>query len=225
MAKIRPAARYALKRREHRVLISKLLSGEIEWNDGSLKPLKDAIRELLRKEQDEVCPYCQRIIIPERRNLNEHIEHILDKSKTKYKKFSLTASNLILACHGCNVEKGQKDLLEEGTPAPIHLYVDSLPFIWPHPYGDVMLDCVQKDPGPVYSPITGSGRETQAERMIRDLKLNETRNLERRHGRLTDRKIRIFNILGRLAEKDDEKSRRRMAPLILALKKVDAALS
>lgn len=225
MAKIKPVARYILKRREHSALIKKLLSGEIEWKDSSLKPLKDAIREILRKEQEEVCPYCQRIIIPERRNLNEHIEHILDKSKPKYKKFALTSCNLVLACHGCNVEKGQKDLLAKGTPAPTHLHVGGLPFIWPHPYGDDMLECVRKDPGPVYSPVVGSGREAQAEKMILDLKLNETRNIESRHGKLTDRKNRIIIILGRLAEKNDDKSRRRMAPLILALKKVDAALN
>lgn len=225
MAKIKPVARYVLKRREHRVLIAQLLSGEIDWKDGRLKPLKDAVRELLRKEQDEVCPYCQRIIIPERRNLNEHIEHILDKSKSKYKKFSLTSSNLILACQGCNVEKGQKDLLGTGAPAPTHLHVDGLPFIWPHPYKDDMLECVRKDQGPVYSPIVGSGREAQAVKMIQDLKLNDTRNIESRHGRLEDRRNRLTNILGRLAEKDDDKSRRRMRPLIIALTKVNDELS
>lgn len=224
MARIKPVAKYVLKRREHSASISKLLSGEVDWKDGSLKAMKDAVREVLRKEQEEVCPYCQRIIIPERRNLNEHIDHILDKSKAKYRKFSLTASNLVLACHGCNVEKGQKDLLPPGTPAPIHLVVGMLPFIWPHPYVDDMMRCVLKEPGPVYSPIPGSGKEVHAERMIIDLKLNETRNIESRHGKLIDRKIRILAILGKLARKNDEMSRGRMAPLILALEKVEAAL-
>jgi hypothetical protein len=165
------------------------------------------------------------MIIPERRNLNEHIDHILDKSKEKYRKFALTSSNLILACHGCNVEKGQKDLLVKSVPVPTHLHVVNLSFIWPHPYVDDMHGCVQKDPGPVYSPIIGSGREIQAQKMIKDLKLNETRNIESRHSRLTDRKNKILKILARLAKKNDEKCRRRMAPLILALEKVDAELS
>ncbi|AML51553.1 hypothetical protein [Falsihalocynthiibacter arcticus] len=225
MAKIRPVARYALKRQKYKGCISKLLSGDCEWGDKDLKPLKDEIRKLLRVEQNEVCPYCQRIIIPERRNLNEHIEHVLDKSKAKYKKFSLTASNLILACHGCNVEKGQKDLLNSGTPAPIYLRLIDLPFIWPHPCVDDMVRCVHKAPGPVYSPIEGSGKEAEAERMIKDLKLNDTRNIESRYGRLVERRDRIMTLLGRLARINDEKSRRRMAPLILENEKVAAALN
>ncbi|WP_395304216.1 hypothetical protein [Enterobacter sp. ECC-019] len=225
MAILKPVARAALKRKEYKDVISEYLSGEIEWSNKSLKPVKDSIRALLRVEQDDICPYCQRIIIPERRNVNEHIEHFLDKSKAKYKKFAFTASNLILACQGCNVEKGTRDLIGNGVPTPTYLSRIGTSFLWPHPYFDDMTACIQKARGPVYSPIPGSGRETQATKLITDLKLNDIQSIETRHGRLTERKNKLLKILMKLARINDERSRARMAPLIIELGKVDNDLS
>jgi 5-methylcytosine-specific restriction endonuclease McrA len=225
MAMLKPVARAALKRKEYKANILSYLSGKIEWSDKSLKPVKDAIRELLRVEQKDICPYCQRIIIPERRNVNEHIEHFLDKSKAKYKMFAFTASNLILACQGCNVEKGTKDLVDKGRAALTRLSRAEAPFLWPHPYFDDMQACIKKSPGPVYSPIVGSGREVQAARLIKDLKLNDLQNIETRHGRLVARRGELLKTLMELALKNDLESQKKMAPLIIEMDMVISELS
>lgn len=220
MARLKPVARAALKRKEFKEPIANYLAGKIDWDHSSLKPTKKLVRMLLREEQREVCAYCQRLIIPERRNLTEHIEHFLDKSKAKYRKFAFNAANLVLACQGCNVEKGTRDLMAPGKPVPSHLCMATAPFLWPHPYFDDMKACVRKDIGPVYSAIAGSGRESEAKKLIKDLKLDDLRNIESRYGRLRERRDRILSILGRLAAKNDEKSRLRMAPLILEMARV-----
>jgi len=224
MAILKPVARAVLKRKEYKNSISKYMSGEVDWSDKSLKLVKDTIRAILRVEQKDICPYCQRIIIPERRNVNEHIEHFLDKSKDKYKKFAFTASNLILACQGCNVEKGIRDLIGKGLPAPAYL-TRQTHFLWPHPYFDDMSQCIQKLPGPVYSPIVGSGRETQSTRLIKELKLNDIQSIESRYGRLVARRTQLMRILRKLAIKNDERSRAKMALFIIEMDKVDQDLS
>ncbi|WP_370605131.1 hypothetical protein [Citrobacter braakii] len=225
MAMLKPVARAALKRKDYQSSISNYLSGEIEWSDKSLKPVKDMIRELLRVEQNDICPYCQRIIIPERRNINEHIEHFLDKSKSKYKKFAFTATNLILACQGCNIEKGIRDLVIRGRAAPTYLSRSEAPFLWPHPYFDDMQACIKKSPGPVYTPVMGSGREVEATKLIKELKLNDLQNIETRHGRLVARREELLNKLNELALKNDAKSQREMAPLIIEMRQVINELS
>lgn len=217
---LKPVARSVLNRKDHQKLIAEFLAGKIQWDHKSLLPIKQRIRQLLRYEQDGICPYCQRLIIPERRNVTEHIEHFLDKSRSKYRKFAFTASNLILACQGCNIEKGTRDLVDPAKPTPIHLTAAEAPFLWPHPYYDDMTACIRKYPGPVYSIILGSGRDVEAKNLIKDLKLDDLRNIETRHGKLVDRQIRLTRILGRLARKNDGRSLARMAPLMLALEKV-----
>lgn len=225
MANLKPVARVALKRKEFKKPIGDYLSGTIEWDNKSLKPLKDLVRILLRDQQKEICPYCQRLIVPERRNLTEHIEHFLDKSKGKYRKFAFTASNLVLACQGCNVEKGTKDLVVSGKATPVHLSSAEAPFRWPHPYFDDMEKCIKKDPGPVYSVISGSGREKEAENLIRDLKLYELQNIESRHGRLLERENRLIKIIGLLLRKGGDRNLARMRVLYSEMERVRGCLS
>lgn len=224
MPSLKPVARAVLNRKCFRRPIADYISGKIEWNDASLKNVKSLVRAILRVEQGETCPYCQRLIIPERRNVTEHIEHFLDKSKAKYRKFAFSTTNLVLSCQGCNIEKGTRDLMEPGIAAPAFLTAAVAPFRWPHPYYDDITACIQKDPGPVYSIVPGSGREAQAIQMIMDLKLSEIQNVESRHGKLCERQIRLMSILGRLARKNDQASRTRMAPLIIELEKVNREL-
>lgn len=221
----RPVARVALNRKIFRQAINRYISGEIDWNDKSLKDIKSLIRTLLRIEQTEMCSYCQRIIIPERRNVSEHIEHFLDKSKAKYRKFAFSATNLVLSCQGCNVEKGTRDLVVPGKATPRYLTAAEAPFRWPHPYFDNMTACIRKDRGPVYSAIPGSGREAEATQLIVDLKLDQLQNLESRHGKLRERQTRLTRIIARLLRTiDQEKSRNRMALLIPELERVDNEL-
>ncbi|WNK38663.1 MULTISPECIES: hypothetical protein [Pantoea] len=220
MKPLKPVARYVINRKEVREAINNYLSGKIFWKDKSLTQIKKTIRTLLRLEQKGICPYCQRLIFPERRNVGEHIEHFFDKSKPKYKKFAFSASNLVLSCQACNVVKSTKDMLPVGRQPLIYLREAESPFLWPHPYYDVMSECIKKLPGPVYEPIIGSGRETESNRLIKDLQLNEIMNLEMRHSILTYRRDRLIDILGRLAEKEDLRSMARMRRLNLELKKV-----
>ncbi|MFT9383084.1 MAG: hypothetical protein ABF553_00590 [Acetobacter orientalis] len=202
MTQLKPVSRYALKRKIFKNLIQQYMSGTIEWKDPLLKPLKDLIRSLQRHEQKEICPYCQRIIIPERRNVTEHIEHFLDKSRDGYKKFAFTASNLVLACQACNIEKGTKNLLPSGRAIPTYLRASETPFLWPHPYFDDILTCVKKDHGPVYSAVVGSPRQAEAQNMIIDLKLNDIQNKESRYYKLIFKRDRLMNIIIKIAERN-----------------------
>lgn len=72
--------------------------------------LKRMIRKRLWQHQNGICVYCQREI--EKHTLtiiDEHIEHILPKSK--YPQLALSAYNLALACSTCNYNKGQMDII------------------------------------------------------------------------------------------------------------------
>lgn len=213
-----------MKRKAFRKPIADYLAGSIKWNDPSLKPLKDLIRRVLKAEQGEICPYCQRLIVPERRNVSEHIEHYLDKSRAAYRKFAFTATNIVLSCHGCNVEKGTRDLVVQGKAKPVHFSQAESPFRWPHPYFDSMSDCVLKRNGPVYSVIPGSGREAEAEQMIVDLKLHTIRNSESRHGRLVAERERLYAEARKLVKETTGESRTRLEQVVIRLEVIDGEL-
>ena len=225
MAPLKPVARSALKRVTFKTPIENYIAGSIDWSHSSLKPLKKLIRKLLRIEQGEVCPYCQRLIIPERRNVNEHIEHILDKSKPKYRKFAFNSNNIILSCHGCNVEKNTKDIFPSGRADPLYINRSLVPFLWPHPYFDDMSACIRKHPGPVYTVITGSGREAESRKLISDLKLNDVGNIESRYSKLVERQYRLAIILSKLIKVGGERSIARMRPLVLENERIAKELN
>lgn len=224
MAGLRPVARAILKRKAFQKPIADYVAGTINWSDPSLKTVKDLIRRVLRVEQNETCPYCQRLIVPERRNVAEHIEHYLDKSRAAYRKFAFTATNLVLSCQGCNVEKGTRDLIAKGGTKPIHLSSSAGPFRWPHPYFDSISDCVLKRPGPVYSAIPGSGREAEAKQMIADLKLDTIKSFESRHGRLVGEKERLYAEAKKLLAHTSVESRGRLARVVSRLEAIDNEL-
>ncbi|MGH0343911.1 hypothetical protein NKY44_08820 [Sinorhizobium meliloti] len=225
MARLRPVARAALKRKAFHKPIADYLGSKIEWDNPALKPVKDLIRKLLRKEQCENCPYCQRLIFPERRNMTEHIEHYLDKSHAQYRKFGFTATNLVLACAGCNFEKGTDDLVIPGKAKPVHLSEAEAPFLWPHPYFDDMTASVEMRPGPVYSAIPGSVRETEAKRMIRDLKLDTIQRTESRHGQLVAEREQLYQEIDELMEINTPESLAGMKPLLARIKVIGNELS
>lgn len=225
MARLRPVARAALKRKAFRKPIADYLAGRIDWDNAALKPVKDLIRILLRKEQDENCPYCQRLIFPERRNMTEHIEHYLDKSHAEYRKFGFTATNLVLACAGCNFEKGTDDLVVPGKAKPVHLSEAEAPFLWSHPFFDDMTASVQMRPGPVYSAIPGSVRENEAKRMIVDLKLDTIQRTESRHGQLVAEREQLYREMDVLMEINTLESLAQMKPLLARIKVIGNELS
>lgn len=220
MARLNPVARRALKRKAFRKPIADYLAGAIEWDHSSLQPVKDLVRTLLRTEQDEICPYCQRLIIPERRNMTEHIEHYLDKSHAEYRKFGFTATNLVLACIGCNMTKTTKDLVVAGKAKPVHLTIAEAPFRWPHPYFDDMTDSLHKAPGPVYSAIPGSLRQVETQQMITDLKLDTLENAESHHGRLVAEQNRLWGEVNALMKHRTPENMAKLEPLHARLQRI-----
>ena len=214
-----------MKRKAFIKPIAAYLAGLIDWNNTTLIPVKNLVRVLLRAEQEETCPYCQRLIIPERRNMTEHIEHYLDKSHEEYRKFGLTATNLVLACPGCNIEKGTRDLVVDGKAKPLHLSIAEAPFRWPHPYFDDMTAFVRRDPGSVYSIVPGSGREAEAQQMITDLKLDTIEHAESRHGRLVAEQSWLLQEIKALLKLNTHASREQMPPLIARLERVNRELN
>ncbi len=195
MARLNPVARVVLNRRASKKLIQAYISGEIDWNHTSLKEMKYKIRILLRKEQAETCPYCQRTILIERRNAAEDIEHFLDKSRAHYRKYAFVSTNILLSCHPCNLEKGTKDLGSPAIRSSNYLPTSAYGFDWPHPYYDDMKACIEKLPGPVYRPVPGSTREVQAGKMIADLKLDTIQSIESRHQMLTRKLAKIPRVI------------------------------
>jgi hypothetical protein len=225
MVRLKPVARAALKRKAFEKPVADYLAGLIDWDNPTLTPVKNLVRVLLRAEQDESCPYCQRLIIPERRNMTEHIEHYLDKSHEEYRKFGFIATNLVLACPGCNIVKGTRDLVVEGKAKPLYLSIAEAPFRWPHPYFDDMTACVRKDPGPVYSAVPGSGREAEAQQMIGDLKLDTIEHAEGRHGRLVAEQSRLWREVNALMKPNTPASRAQMWPLLERLETIARELN
>lgn len=216
--------RSALKPKSSKKLIARFSNGEIEWSSKDLTNLKRKVRSILRHEQNETCPYCQRVIVLERRNAYEDIEHFLDKSKAHYRKYAFSAANLVLSCHACNMEKSTKDvgtalLRGGGDLRPAHRS-----FLWPHPYFDDLTACVRKSPGPVYEPIQGSGKEAEATMMIQDLKLDDPVNVESRHAKLVEKMNRI-NELCQVANRiGGERNRRRIEALLEKQQRIFAEL-
>lgn len=147
--------------------LKKYFRKKITWSSPELSTLKDEIRSYLRAMQDNRCIFCRRRISQERRNSFEDIEHFLDKSKTKYYKWSFSCVNLALSCHACNLEKGQKDLL----PINVQDYKNNHPFSWLHPYFDQYHDNISIDRGWVYSLKKNAPKYDEARQMIFECKL------------------------------------------------------
>jgi hypothetical protein len=213
-------ARVVVNRRAAKKAIKKFNSGKIDWSSKELADTKLKIRRILRKEQDEVCPYCQRIIIMERRNAYEDIEHFLDKSKDHYRKYAFSVVNLVLSCHACNFEKstrdvGSKTLIDGGDLRP-----ENRVFRWPHPHFNDLRACIRKRPGQVYEPILGSGLETESKTMISDLKLDIPSNIEGRYARLMEKANKINLICQKAIEIGGEKNRMRVATLLKKQKRI-----
>ena len=128
---MRLPARVVVKRKSAKKLIKRFNSGKIDWSSKELADTKLKIRRILRKEQDEVCPYCQRIIVMERRNAYEDIEHFLDKSKEHYRKYAFSVANLVLSCHACNFEKSTRDVGSQALMVGGDLRPVNRVFRWP----------------------------------------------------------------------------------------------
>lgn len=178
--KLIPYHRSIINRRKYRKIIRNCMGGGIEWRDKSLAELKQNIRVSIRAQQNGRCFFCKRRIVMERRNAYEAIEHYLDKSKQKYRKFVFNPFNLTICCHGCNLQKSTRDLGYALNWSHVHSPPSDGNYRWLHPYFDEYFDNIEIHPGPIYKVKTGAPKKVQAKNMIDDLKLSDLRELERR---------------------------------------------
>lgn len=169
-----------LRYKNHKEIVKNYIEGKIDWDDKSLKPLRDAIRQSLRESQNQKCYYCRRLISIERRNVGEAIEHFLDKSKPYYRKWAFHPLNLVIACQPCNIVKSTKDLGDENIRNAKFLSSSAGSFRWPHPYYDSYTMNIRRAPGPVYSAIPGAPKQHEAYKMISDLKLDSLPGIDDR---------------------------------------------
>lgn len=94
--------------------IIKCARNHIQPNITAYDDIPDKLKVMIRKRlwdyQQGVCVYCRRKIEEHKlKIIDEHIEHILPKSK--YPEVQLSAYNLALACSACNYNKGQNNII------------------------------------------------------------------------------------------------------------------
>lgn len=153
---------------------------KLDWGDNKLAEVKRQLRIELRKQQGERCIYCRRRIKIERRNASEDIEHFLDKSRDKYRKWSFCCVNLSIACHACNLEKGTRDLgntlvAPQGT---ISYARGQNLYQWIHPYFDDYHLHIEVGRGWTYKVKANAPYPVKAQQLIDDLKLIEVERIE-----------------------------------------------
>ncbi|UTV27210.1 hypothetical protein [Photobacterium atrarenae] len=170
--------RRVFKKNKHKKIIKKYHSKKLKWTDAKLKELKKDIRFSLRKAQDNRCIYCRRIIKNERRNAFEDIEHYLDKSKQKYKKWTFSPINLVLSCRTCNFIKSTKDLGGDTLLQTENIKDGIGGFKWIHPYFDNYHLNIKIDKGWVYSIPHGAPNSIGARNLITDCMLDDIQTLE-----------------------------------------------
>lgn len=105
-----------------------------DWTHSSAKWYRHATLKKLRKQQQNRCCYCRRVI-----NYNKgayELDHIIDKgsSKRKYARFCFELRNLALACKDCNNNKGTKAVLFKDLKARAPYPMDKDLYNWVHPH-------------------------------------------------------------------------------------------
>lgn len=208
--------RKVINRKENKELIREYINGSIDWSDKSLSKIKDQIRVILRKEQDNRCIYCRRIIKAERRNSTEHIEHYLDKSKPDYKKWAFSPLNLTLACHSCNIVKNTKDLGDIALKKARDIQSGIGRFKWLHPYFDNYHDNIEINEGWLYAVKNTAPNATAASKMISDCELDKIEKIEGISEAIKRRQARITELISRsLANENYERAKKLIAWLKL----------
>lgn len=164
-----------IEEQKYKSIITQLELGQINWDHRGLKEIKLEIRKNLRMAQDGRCIYCRRKILPERRNVNEDIEHFLDKSKPQYRHLIISADNLALSCHACNIEKGTFDA---GCSTPNNPCIPkNMQFKIIHPYYHSYHENIRIE-GWVYSVKDNAPNPSEARELIEKLKLSEITQIE-----------------------------------------------
>ncbi|GAP75823.1 hypothetical protein W04_2362 [Pseudoalteromonas sp. SW0106-04] len=183
--------RKIINRKQNKKLIQEYLAGKLKWSDKSLAKLKKSVRQQLRVSQQGRCIFCRRVIKGERRNVNEDIEHFLDKSKSYYRRWTFSAVNLTLACRACNFVKSTKDLGDSKVQRSKGLYSGVGTFKWIHPYFDSYHDNIEIKKGWVYIVKKGSPRAHAATTMIKQCELDKIETIEKNSECIKARQLRL----------------------------------
>lgn len=201
-----PTHRYILK--QHKSNISRYLIGAIEWDSKDLAVVKRQIRISLREQQEGRCVYCRRMILIERRNATEDLEHYLDKSKPKYRKWAFSPVNIALACHPCNLQKSTRDMGDARVSSSGSLTASAGEYRWIHPYFDDYFENIEILREWLYVVKAGAPSPSRARNMINDCELDKISTIEMRKSLLL-RKINRLQIMAlRCFYKNPERSRK-----------------
>jgi uncharacterized protein (TIGR02646 family) len=171
--------------------------GDLEWSSKEFTELKKLLRVSLRVQQDGRCIYCRRKITVERRNATEDIEHFLDKSKEKYKKWAFTAVNVALSCHPCNMQKSTRDMGDAGVSDAVELTETSGEYSWIHPYFDDYFDNIEIMDAWLYIIRKEAPKPERARKMIKDCLLDQIQTIEAGKTAVLDRINRLHNLASR----------------------------
>jgi uncharacterized protein (TIGR02646 family) len=171
--------RKIIKQKKYKKALQKYTKKKINWSDSSLSDLKKEIRFFLRKQQQNRCIYCRRIIKLERKNTNEDIEHFLDKSKDDYRKWSFSCVNLSISCHACNFQKSTKDMGDNSIRTSLSLKHNSGTYKWIHPYFHSYHQNIEIRSGWIYSIKRNAPNPIQADNLIRECALDEVQTIEK----------------------------------------------
>lgn len=183
--------RVLLRRKEYRSLLKEFFDGKIKWDHSSLSILKKKLRLNLRVQQDGRCIYCRRLILIERRNVYEDIEHFLDKSKSYYRRWAFTYLNLSLACHACNIQKSNRDLGNQDHRNSVRYLSGVGIYSWLHPYFDDYHANLKVGKGWTYTLRLGAPAAVQANSMINECKLDEVQTIEAYSDAIKKRILRL----------------------------------
>lgn len=172
--------RTILRRKIFKLPIAKFHAEKLEWSHKDLAAVRSAVRLALREQQDKRCIYCRRRLKIERRNAYEDIEHFLDKSKPKYRKWAFCCVNLTLACHACNIQKSTKNLgaaLISPLGSVQYACGPNL-YSWLHPYFDDYHANIEIGAGWTYKIKAGAPSPLKAKQLIKDLLLDDIKKIE-----------------------------------------------
>ena len=188
--------------------IARFEAGELEWSSAAFAELKKSLRLSLRVQQDGRCIYCRRKITIERRNAAEDIEHFLDKSKDKYKKWAFSAFNLALACHPCNMQKTTRDMGDADVSDALELTEASGEYSWIHPYFDDYFENIEIMDAWLYVIKKEAPRPERAKKMIKDCLLDQIKTIEADRIALLERISRLHNLAIRCIEKNPGRAKK-----------------
>lgn len=197
-----PMHRHILKRAINRSDLIKFRQGKLEWKSKEFKTAREYLRKSLRLQQAGRCIYCRRVILLERKNSLEDIEHFLDKSKAHYRRWTFSPVNLAIACRPCNFVKSTRDLGDASAQTSFQYSATMGTFTWIHPYYDNYHDNIEINKGWIYQVKATAPNPSGAFAMIQDLQLAELQSMHAYASEIKDKIYRLTILAQRCIQKN-----------------------